>query len=95
MALLTTRAEYVRPMAFYTISPLIGPTVGPFISGFINQNANYKWSFRIFLIWIFVELAGIVLVSVPLRTMLWIVSSSRMRPAGTGNISSRFAEKEG
>ncbi|TCD65444.1 hypothetical protein EIP91_002657, partial [Steccherinum ochraceum] len=43
------------PMACYTISPFIGPAVGPLFAGFINQNANWKWTFRVMLIWIFVE----------------------------------------
>ncbi|THH29243.1 hypothetical protein EUX98_g4949 [Antrodiella citrinella] len=49
------------PMACYTLSPFIGPTLGPLFSGFINQNSNWKWTYRIFLIWIFIEWIVIML----------------------------------
>ncbi|KAH8097023.1 MFS general substrate transporter, partial [Cristinia sonorae] len=49
------------PMAWFTLSPFIGPTLGPLISGFINQNTNWKWTYRLFLIWIFAQWAAVVL----------------------------------
>ncbi|GJE92265.1 MFS general substrate transporter [Phanerochaete sordida] len=53
--------KVATPMAVYTVSPFIGPAAGPLISGFINQNANWRWTYRTLVIWIFVELAFIVL----------------------------------
>ncbi|KAJ3487798.1 hypothetical protein NLI96_g3279 [Meripilus lineatus] len=49
------------PMAVYTISPFIGPVIGPFMSGFINQNLDWRWTYRVILIWIFVEMACLIL----------------------------------
>ncbi|SJL02662.1 related to multidrug resistant protein [Armillaria ostoyae] len=54
-------ATVANPMAFYTISPFIGPVLGPLISGFINQNAHWRWTFRVLLIWIFVQLVALFL----------------------------------
>ncbi|KAL0568842.1 hypothetical protein V5O48_013128 [Marasmius crinis-equi] len=55
--------EVATPMAFYTLSPLIGPAVGPLFSGFVNQNAHWRWTFHIITIWAFVQtLALFVLV---------------------------------
>ncbi|KAF9476561.1 MFS general substrate transporter [Pholiota conissans] len=49
------------PMAFFTICPFIGPVVGPLLSGFINQNLDWRWTYRILLIWIFFELVALIL----------------------------------
>ncbi|CAD6884128.1 unnamed protein product [Tilletia controversa] len=43
--------EIFLPMAIYTCSPFIGPVAGPLISGFINENIDWRWTFRILLIW--------------------------------------------
>ncbi|EIW83607.1 MFS general substrate transporter [Coniophora puteana RWD-64-598 SS2] len=45
-----------NPMAFYTMSPFIGPVVGPMYSGLINQHLDWRWTYRIQIIWIFIEL---------------------------------------
>jgi len=53
--------DVANPMAVYTVSPFIGPVLGPLISGFINQNLNWRWTYRVQLIWGFVELIALVL----------------------------------
>lgn len=42
------------PMAFFSASPFRGPVFGPLIGGFINQYANWRWTFRVMMIWSFV-----------------------------------------
>lgn len=54
-------SEVNLPMAVFTISPFIGPVLGPLISGFINQNTNWRWTYRVMLIWIFVEMLCLIL----------------------------------
>ncbi|EPQ55542.1 MFS general substrate transporter [Gloeophyllum trabeum ATCC 11539] len=44
-----------NPMAVYTMSPFIGPVLGPLVSGFINQNVNWRWTYRVLIMWIFVQ----------------------------------------
>ncbi|KZT21742.1 MFS general substrate transporter [Neolentinus lepideus HHB14362 ss-1] len=44
-----------NPMAVYTMSPFIGPVLGPLVSGFINQNTSWRWTYRVLIIWIFVQ----------------------------------------
>ncbi|KIP10638.1 hypothetical protein PHLGIDRAFT_22099 [Phlebiopsis gigantea 11061_1 CR5-6] len=46
--------QIATPMAIYTGSPFIGPVLGPLLSGFINQHANWRWTFRVLIIWTFV-----------------------------------------
>lgn len=58
---LFTNDKVATPMAVYTVSPFIGPAAGPLISGFINQNTNWRWTYRVLVIWIFAELVFIVL----------------------------------
>ncbi|KAI0637769.1 MFS general substrate transporter [Trametes polyzona] len=43
------------PMAVYTISPFIGPVLGPLVGGFIVQNTDWRWCYRVLLIWQFVQ----------------------------------------
>ncbi|KAJ7282653.1 major facilitator superfamily domain-containing protein [Mycena rebaudengoi] len=50
-----------NPMAFYTITPFLGPVFGPLISGFMNQNLDWRWTYRMLLMWTFVELVAIFL----------------------------------
>ncbi|KAL1749372.1 hypothetical protein FB107DRAFT_280925 [Schizophyllum commune] len=45
-------------MAVYTLSFFFGPIVGPLVSGFINQHADWRWIFRVLIIW--VVKAGVV-----------------------------------
>ncbi|KAJ4475524.1 MFS general substrate transporter [Lentinula aciculospora] len=52
---LFTNEDVANPMAFYTCSPFIGPIFGPLVSGFINQNLNWRWTYYILTIWIFVQ----------------------------------------
>lgn len=49
------------PTAIYTLSPFIGPMLGPLVSGFINQNTNWRWTYRLLIIWVFVEVVVIFL----------------------------------
>ncbi|KAK7046011.1 hypothetical protein VNI00_007006 [Paramarasmius palmivorus] len=44
-----------NPMAMYTLSPFIGPIIGPLYSGFVNQNTTWRWTFRVLLIWTFLQ----------------------------------------
>ncbi|KAJ7141175.1 major facilitator superfamily domain-containing protein [Mycena epipterygia] len=50
-----------NPMALYTICPFLGPVFGPLIGGFINQNLYWRWTYRILIIWTFVQLVAIFL----------------------------------
>ncbi|KAI4293656.1 MFS general substrate transporter [Schizophyllum commune Loenen D] len=50
-----------NPMAVYTLSPFFGPIVGPLVSGFINQHANWRWTFRVLIIWIFCQWVALIL----------------------------------
>jgi len=54
-------SQVASPMALYTLSPFIGPVAGPLISGFINQNTNWRWTYRVMLLWIFVQLFFLLL----------------------------------
>lgn len=44
-----------NPMAVYTLSPFFGPIIGPLISGFMNQHLNWRWTYRLLIIWIFCQ----------------------------------------
>ncbi|KAI5820657.1 major facilitator superfamily domain-containing protein [Pyronema omphalodes] len=52
-------SELGAPMMIYTASPFVGPELGPLIGGFINQNANWRWTFWVMMIWSFFEFAAI------------------------------------
>ncbi|KZP29647.1 MFS general substrate transporter [Athelia psychrophila] len=57
-----SNAAVANPMAIYTLCPFIGPIVGPLLGGFINQHpSNWRWTFRLQIIWTFFELIAIVL----------------------------------
>ncbi|KAI0939121.1 hypothetical protein AcV5_000624 [Taiwanofungus camphoratus] len=58
---LFVNAQVASPMAVYTMSPFLGPVVGPLIGGFINQNTNWRWTYRVLLIWQFCELLLLLL----------------------------------
>ncbi|KZT12708.1 MFS transporter [Laetiporus sulphureus 93-53] len=49
--------EVATPMGVYTMSPFLGPVIGPLVSGFICQNTDWRWAYRVLLIWQFVTLA--------------------------------------
>ncbi|KAI0829409.1 MFS general substrate transporter [Trametes gibbosa] len=55
-------AHVATPMAVYTITPFIGPVVGPLIGGFIVQNTDWRWCYRILLIWQFAQTISLFLV---------------------------------
>ncbi|BGP12510.1 hypothetical protein JCM10213v2_000427 [Rhodosporidiobolus nylandii] len=48
-------AEVGAPMGFYTAGPFLGPVVGPIISGWINQTLDWRWTWRVLIIWAGVE----------------------------------------
>ncbi|KZP20629.1 MFS general substrate transporter [Athelia psychrophila] len=50
-----------NPMAVYTLTPFLGPILGPLIGGFINQNVDWRWTYRVQIIWVFVELVLLLL----------------------------------
>ncbi|KIM74731.1 hypothetical protein PILCRDRAFT_827934 [Piloderma croceum F 1598] len=56
-----SNATVANPMAVYTLSPFLGPIIGPIFSSFINQNINWRWTYRVQLIWIFCELVALIL----------------------------------
>ncbi|THH05837.1 hypothetical protein EW146_g9793 [Bondarzewia mesenterica] len=56
-----SNAKVGTPMAIYTISPFLGPELGPLFSGFINQNVDWRWTYYVLLIWIFVQTVALVL----------------------------------
>ncbi|KIP10654.1 hypothetical protein PHLGIDRAFT_100757 [Phlebiopsis gigantea 11061_1 CR5-6] len=47
--------EVAIPTALYTTAPFIGPMLGPLIGGCVNQNTTWRWSYRLLLVWIFIE----------------------------------------
>ncbi|EPT01658.1 hypothetical protein FOMPIDRAFT_1036148 [Fomitopsis schrenkii] len=47
------------PMAVYTISPFLGPVLGPLVSGY---NVNWRWVYRVLLIWQFTMLCLLILI---------------------------------
>ncbi|KAI0630260.1 MFS general substrate transporter [Trametes polyzona] len=49
------------PMAVYTVSPFIGPVIGPLMAGFVVQNTDWRWCYRVLLIWQFVQNVLLVL----------------------------------
>ena len=51
-------------MAMYTLSLFVGPVLGPVISGFINQNTDWRWTYRVLIIWSFFQWVGLCLVRV-------------------------------
>ncbi|PCH41178.1 MFS general substrate transporter [Wolfiporia cocos MD-104 SS10] len=52
--------KVASPMAVYTMSPFLGPVIGPLVSGFICQHANWRWTYRVLLIWQFVTVVLLV-----------------------------------
>ncbi|KZT01401.1 MFS general substrate transporter [Laetiporus sulphureus 93-53] len=53
--------KVATPMAVYTLSPFLGPVIGPLVSGFICQNVDWRWTYRVLLIWQFVVLLMLIL----------------------------------
>lgn len=80
-------ATVANPMAVYTISPFIGPVLGPLISGFINQHLIWRWTWRIQLIWTFVQcIALFVFVRETYVPVLLKKKAARLRKA-TGDLN--------
>ncbi|CAK5262689.1 unnamed protein product [Mycena citricolor] len=61
MADLFSGSQVRLPIAVYTMFPFLGPVLGPSVSGFINQHLYWRWTYRILLIWSFVEVVAIFL----------------------------------
>ncbi|OCH93586.1 MFS general substrate transporter [Obba rivulosa] len=57
---LYTNDKVATPMALYTLCIFIGPVAGPLIAGFINQNVDWRWTYRVLLMWQFVVLICLV-----------------------------------
>ncbi|EIW74976.1 MFS general substrate transporter [Coniophora puteana RWD-64-598 SS2] len=73
-----------NPMAFYTMSPFIGPVLGPLYAGFINQNTDWRWTYRVQIIWIFVEVIMLFFVRETYVPVILKRKAARMRKE-TGN----------
>lgn len=73
------------PMAVYTVSPFIGPVLGPLISGFINEYANWRWMYRVQLIWIFFELLALVLLVPETYTPVILKNKAQTLRKSTGD----------
>ncbi|KAH7921993.1 MFS general substrate transporter [Leucogyrophana mollusca] len=55
-------ASVANPMAVYTMSPFIGPVAGPLFAGYAPTiNIDWRWTYRIQLCWVFVELLMLIL----------------------------------
>ncbi|ETW81890.1 major facilitator superfamily [Heterobasidion irregulare TC 32-1] len=54
-------SRVATPMAIYTISPFLGPELGPLFSGFVNQHLDWRWTYYIIIIWIFIQTIGLIL----------------------------------
>lgn len=57
-------------MAVYTLSPFMGPILGPLLGGFINQNTSWRWTYRVQIIWVFVELMALLAVRISSHLLL-------------------------
>ncbi|KAI0700693.1 major facilitator superfamily domain-containing protein [Cytidiella melzeri] len=76
-----TPAKTAIPMALYTLAPFIGPMLGPLLSGFINQNTDWRWTFRVLIIWVFVELVMIFGVPETYAPVLMKQKANKLRKA--------------
>ncbi|PWN32616.1 MFS general substrate transporter [Meira miltonrushii] len=80
------------PMAVYTSSPFMGPVLGPVYSGFVVQFADWRWSFRVIIIWSFVQLILVAFTPETFPPQLLIQKARRIRKE-TGN-NSYYAQHE-
>ncbi|KAH9020531.1 MFS general substrate transporter [Lactarius deliciosus] len=55
-------SEVATPMAVYTVCPFLGPEIGPVLSGFINQHWHWRWTYRVLIIWSFIQGVALMLV---------------------------------
>ncbi|OJJ33513.1 hypothetical protein ASPWEDRAFT_53430 [Aspergillus wentii DTO 134E9] len=46
-----SRSEIQTPMAFVSLTPLVGPSLGPLLGGFINYYVHWRWTYYIMIIW--------------------------------------------
>ncbi|ORY28299.1 major facilitator superfamily domain-containing protein [Naematelia encephala] len=44
-------AKVGTPMMIFSSAPFMGPVLGVIISGFINQNADWRWTYYVIIIW--------------------------------------------
>ncbi|KAK0629174.1 major facilitator superfamily domain-containing protein [Bombardia bombarda] len=56
-----TRDTMAAPMAIFAVSPFVGPATGPLFGGLINYYTSWRWTYYVFLIWIFVLFWAIAL----------------------------------
>ncbi|KAH9053374.1 MFS general substrate transporter [Lactarius vividus] len=57
-----SNSEVATPMAVYTVCPFLGPEIGPVLSGFINQHWHWRWTYRVLIIWSFIQAVALMLV---------------------------------
>ncbi|KAF9785518.1 major facilitator superfamily domain-containing protein [Thelephora terrestris] len=55
-------ANLGSPMSVYSMAPFLGPVIGPLAAGFINQNLDWRWTFYVIIIWVFVVLVALLFV---------------------------------
>lgn len=80
-------ASVGAPMQFYTAGPFLGPVVGPIISGFVNQHLDWRWTWRILIIWAGLEFI-LLLVFVPETYMQAVLlkKAKRLRKEGRTDV---------
>ncbi|GAA5856336.1 hypothetical protein JCM8547_000876 [Rhodosporidiobolus lusitaniae] len=80
-------AEVGAPMQFYTAGPFLGPIGGPLVNGFVNQHLDWRWTWRLFIIWAGVELVLLILL-VPETYMQAVLKkkAKRLRKAGRTDV---------
>ncbi|KAL8284221.1 hypothetical protein RQP46_004970 [Phenoliferia psychrophenolica] len=68
-------------------SPFLGPIGGPVIAGFVNQHLNWRWTWRIFIIWAGVEFVLLVLfVPETYLPALLVKRARKLRKAGRTDV---------
>ncbi|PNY28201.1 drug/proton antiporter YHK8 [Tolypocladium capitatum] len=48
---LFSSSEPQAPMAPFSVWPFIGPGIGSLLGGFINHNSDWRWTYRVLIIW--------------------------------------------
>ncbi|GBE89555.1 Efflux pump atB [Sparassis crispa] len=82
---LFVNAQVASPMAVYTMAPFIGPVIGPIVGGFINQNVDWRWTYRVLLMWQFVEIILLLLLVPETYEPLLLQSKARRVRKETGD----------
>lgn len=78
---LNSTSRKIRNLSLIPWSP--GPVLGPIISGFINMHVDWRWTWRVFIIWAGVELLALaVFVPETFLPRLLAQKAKRLRKAG-------------